>query len=87
MNSDFQSAATDIRVLPDGRLTALDAAAYCGISYKSMALYRSQGNGPPFVKLGKSVFYHKADLDAWLASCRVASTAEYRARNRFSWTD
>lgn len=81
MNTELQPAVAGVRVFPDGRLTAQDAAAYCGISYKTLAIQRSQGNGPKFVKLGKAVFYRKDDLDDWMASCRVASTAEYKARN------
>lgn len=82
MNADFQPAATGIRLYPDGRMTAQDAATYCGISYKSLALQRSQGVGAPFVKLGKQVFYRMDDLDRWMDSCRVGSTAEYKARSR-----
>jgi hypothetical protein len=47
-----------------------------------MALQRSAGVGPAFVKLGKAVFYRKDDLDQWMSSCRVQSTSEYRARNQ-----
>lgn len=82
MTTELQRAATGVRIFPDGRLTAPDAAAYCGLSYKTMALQRSAGVGPPFVKLGKAVFYRKDDLDAWMNSCRVGSTAEYKARNK-----
>ena len=82
MTNDLQPAATGVRVFPDGRLTAEDAAKYCGLSYKTMALQRSAGSGPPFVKLGKAVFYRKDDLDSWMASCRVISTAEYKTRTR-----
>lgn len=82
MNADFQPAAKGIRLFPDGRMTAQDAAAYCGLSYKSMALQRSQGIGAPFYKAGKFVFYKRDDLDEWMASCRVASTAEYKSRRR-----
>lgn len=82
MNTELQPAVASVRIFPDGRMSALDAAAYCGISYKSMALQRCQGSGPPFIRLGKSVFYRKDDLDAWMESCRVTSTAQYKARNR-----
>ena len=64
MTDTLQPVAATIRVFPHGRLTAQDAAAYLGLSYKTLALQRSQGSGPPFVKLGKAVFYLKADLEA-----------------------
>lgn len=78
----IRSAAPEVRIFPDGRLDAQSAAAYLGVSYKTLACHRSAGKGPPFFKLGKAIFYQKDDLDSWLASCRVQSTAEYRARNR-----
>jgi hypothetical protein len=78
----IRSTAPEVRIFPDGRLDAQSAAAYLGLSYKTLACQRSAGNGPPFIKLGKAVFYQKEDLDGWLASCRVNSTAEYRARRR-----
>jgi predicted DNA-binding transcriptional regulator AlpA len=82
MTTDLEPAATGVRVYPDGRISAQDAARYCGLSYKTMALQRSAGVGPAFVKLGKAVFYRKDDLDQWMSSCRVQSTSEYRARNQ-----
>ena len=56
-----------IPVLPDGRLTADDAAAYLGLSPKTLAVWRCQGRGPRFVKFGR-VFYFQSDLDAWIAT-------------------
>lgn len=82
MTTDLQPAATGVRIYPDGRISAQDAARNCGLSYKTMALQRCAGAGPAFVKLGKAVFYRKDDLDQWMASCRVQSTAEYRSRNQ-----
>lgn len=54
-----------IRVLPDGRLDTTNAALYCKLSSKTMAMMRSKGDGPKFVKMGR-VFYFKEDLDEWL---------------------
>lgn len=82
MQANLTSAAPSVRIYPDGRMDAKSAVAYTGLSYKTMAVQRSQGVGPPFIKLGKSIFYRKDDLDAWLNSCRVASTSEYRAKNK-----
>lgn len=82
MSSEFTPAATGIRLYADGRMNAQDAARYLGLSYKVLANYRSQGAGPCFYKAGKFVFYRRNDLDSWMESCRAASTAEYRARNR-----
>ena len=78
--TDFEPAVTGVRIFPDGRMTAVDASAYAGVSTKSLAVMRCAGTGPAFTKLGKRIFYAKADLDGWIASRRVNSTAEFRAR-------
>ena len=67
-----------IKILPDGRMDAKNAALYLGLSVKSLASYRGKGkNGPPFIKRGK-VFYYRSDLDAWLEQARYSSTAQAR---------
>ena len=80
MENPMQPAVTGVRNIPDGRLTAVDASAYTGVSTKSLAVMRCNGTGPAFTKLGKRIFYAKADLDGWIQSRRVTSTAEFRAR-------
>lgn len=54
-----------VLVLPDGRLDAKNAATYCGLSVKTMAMKRCDGTGPRFVKTGR-VFYFLNDLDDWM---------------------
>lgn len=54
-----------VTVLPDGRLDAKNAAAYLGLSVKTLAMKRCTGKGPRFVKRGR-IFYFKHDLDSWL---------------------
>lgn len=66
-----------VQELPDGRMDAKNAARYCGLSEKTMAMKRCAGTGPKYVKLGR-IFYHRADLDAWLTADRVGSTAQQR---------
>jgi hypothetical protein len=68
-----------IGILPDGRMTTRNAAAYLGLSIKTLAMRRCDGTGPSFVKRGR-VFYYREDLDDWLRKGRVSSTAEARAR-------
>lgn len=80
MTTPLQPASPDIRVYPDGRLDGRNASAYLGVSEKSLALMRSLGNGPEFIKLGKRCFYQRETLDAWIQSRRASSTADYRKR-------
>lgn len=68
-----------VHTFPDGRMNPEGAARYTGLSTKSLAIMRSRGEGPPFHKLGRNVFYSQADLDSWIRRCRVTSTAQARA--------
>ncbi len=52
-----------VQVLPDGRMDTKNAARYCGLSEKTMAMKRCTGTGPKYVKRGR-IFYHRADLDS-----------------------
>lgn len=67
-----------IHTYPDGRLDTVNAAAYIGLSKKTMAQWRYRGEGPRFVKpSGNKVFYYQSDLDAWINRFgRVASTTQ-----------
>ena len=54
-----------------------DAGEYCGgRSKKTMERWRWEGKGPKFHKFGRSVLYSKADLDAFIDSCRRHSTSD-----------
>ena len=59
------------------------AAAYIGLSVQTLAIKRSNGTGPRFVKRGR-IFDYREDLDEWLRSARVRSTAEEKARPRLT---
>ena len=54
-----------------------EAAAYIGMSAAFLRAARlGRGTpGPPFVRIGRSVRYAVADLDAWLATKRVTAPA------------
>ncbi len=63
---------------PDGRLDSKNAALYLGLSSKTLAMMRSAGTGPRFVKRGR-IFYFLDDLKAWMdEQPRVNSTAQAR---------
>ena len=52
------------------------AAERLGLSPSTLNKWRVQGCGPKFVKLGRSVAYRPADIDAWLAEQVRGSTSE-----------
>lgn len=56
-------------------LNERQAAAALGLSHRTLQSWRVRGGGPEFIKLGSSVRYRPADLDAWLAERTRSSTA------------
>lgn len=65
-------------VYPDGRLDTDNAARFLGLSPKTLAIMRSNGTGPPFIKRGR-VFYFLEDLEKWITERpRVRSSAQAR---------
>ena len=65
-----------IITFPDGRLDVPNAAAYLGLSAKTLAMRRCDGTGPKYIKRGR-IFYFKDDLDAWIMeNGKLSSTAQ-----------
>jgi predicted DNA-binding transcriptional regulator AlpA len=62
-------------------LTEKEAASYIGMSRSFLSQDRMNGYrvnrtpGPTYMKLGRSVRYHKHDLDEWLNKHRMLRTA------------
>lgn len=52
------------------------AAEYTALSASTLNKLRCSGGGPKYLKLGKIIRYRFADLDAWLESRTVNSTAD-----------
>jgi hypothetical protein len=69
----------EIKILPDGRMTARSASMYLGIAYRTLANHRTNGTGPKFIKRGV-VYYFKEDLDEWLTAAKCRSAAEARLK-------
>lgn len=71
-------------MLSKTRLTPKEAAEYLaerGCPYKpsSLEVMRAQKRGPRFHKLGRFVFYERADLDAFVGLARPVETVDSRA--------
>jgi predicted DNA-binding transcriptional regulator AlpA len=67
-----QETATELERL----LTAREAANFLRVSESWLAKARMQGNGPPFVKIGRSIRYRQSDLLRWMRSRTHLSTGE-----------
>jgi hypothetical protein len=59
-----------VRILPDGRMSATDAAVYLGRQPGTLATWRCYKVGPEWVTLNGRVFYFKATLDRYIAENR-----------------
>jgi hypothetical protein len=65
-------------------LDTAGAAAYLGLSRRTLEGMRVRGDGPVFHKLGPrkgaKVAYRSTDLDAWLGNFRFSRTSDYADR-------
>ena len=52
------------------------AAAYLGLSAKTLARMRVTGDGPPYAKARRLVIYDRLDLDRWVAARKRRFTGE-----------
>lgn len=55
------------------------ASRHLGLAVSTLEKMRVYGDGPPFVKLGRSVRYRVADLEAYLAERVMESTSQRAA--------
>jgi hypothetical protein len=69
----FAVDAVHIRVLPDGRVSRKDAAAYLGREAKTLTHWASRGFGPKPIRIGSRSFYDIADLDAFIRASTEAA--------------
>lgn len=47
-------------------LTEADFAAARGVSVRTVQRERAQRIGPPFIKIGRKIFYRPAAIEGWL---------------------
>jgi len=65
--------------LPPGYVQVAVAAQRAGYSESSFNHWRKDGRGPPYVQIGRKIFYSLADVDAWIARGRVDPEAQRAA--------
>lgn len=69
-----------IAALPD-LLTPEKVAEITGLSLDTLAQWRSQKRGIPYLKIGRAVRYDPSDVQSYLEGCRV-SVSDPRERRR-----
>lgn len=57
-------------------MTLPQAADYLGMAIATLNRWRCHGEGPMYLKIGRSIRYRKSDLDEFLNSCERKSTSE-----------
>ncbi len=60
----------------DKLLTRAEVETHFGITRRFLETSAVRGDGPPMVKIGRSVRYRIADLRQWIEAQRVNSTSE-----------
>ena len=62
-------------------LTAEEVALLTGLAVETLAQWRSQKRGIPYLKIGQAVRYDASDVQAYLEGCRV-SVSDPRERRQ-----
>ena len=57
-------------------LTAKEAAMHLKVSLSWLAKARMRGDGPPYIRIGRSIRYAQASLMQWMRSRQRLSTSE-----------
>lgn len=60
-------------------LTEDEYAALRGVSVRTIQRERALRAGPPFIKLGRSIFYRPEAVDAWIIAQEQTPTGSTRA--------
>ena len=63
-------------------LTPEDVAGLTGLSMETLAQWRSQRRGIPYLKMGRSVRYDPADVQKYLEGCRVSVSDPHERRQK-----
>jgi len=61
---------------PNSLLTAKEAAHFLRVSLSWLAKSRMRGDGPPYIKVGRSIRYTEAAVTQWMKSHQRLSTSE-----------
>lgn len=67
----MQQTLTDERLM-----TRAEVQTHFGLTQRFLEVSAVRGDGPPMVKIGRSVRYRVADLRDWITARRVNSTSE-----------
>lgn len=69
-----------MQVFNSKKLLPGEVAEITGLSEETLAQWRSQKRGIPYLKIGRAVRYDPADVQAYLEGCRVSVSDRKRRR-------
>jgi predicted DNA-binding transcriptional regulator AlpA len=73
----FEGGKSPHQIAPPNLLAAEEVAAQTGLSVETLAQWRSQRRGIPYIKISRNcVRYRQCDLDGWLAEPIVRTDEE-----------
>ena len=81
-NTDKEEGGTSMSGQSTRYLGTREAAAFLGLSPRTLDRYRVTGEGPAFHKFGARILYAQDDLEDWAAARRMTSTSDDRAAGR-----
>ncbi len=82
LSSPAPLAPPESKVSLKDLLKSEEVAHLTGLSIETLAQWRSQRRGIPYLKIGRSVRYARADVQAYLEGCRVSvSVPKERRQN------
>ncbi|MGV6840439.1 MAG: helix-turn-helix transcriptional regulator [Planktomarina sp.] len=62
------------KIQDDTLLSRAEVQTHFNLSQRFLEVAASRGNGPAFVKIGRSVRYQAGDIRAWINSQKMQST-------------
>ena len=75
---------TTTTALPDEYITTSEVASMTGLKPNTFEIWRHQGKGPPFYKLGDgrgaAVRYLRSEVLAWIEKRQYVSTSHFTAK-------
>jgi hypothetical protein len=57
-----------MRIAHLGLLSEAELAEMIDVKPHTLSVWRCEGKGPDFTRLGKSVFYRRIDVEQWIAA-------------------
>jgi len=59
-----------------GIMSIEEVSLLLDVTPHTLAMWRSEKKGPAFARLGRSIFYRRADVEAWIADNVVLTDSQ-----------